>query len=71
MVAHYWKANDENDAVKKHSKPSNTNKNKFIYEKLHKKETLQNITNSNIGCKISLSVCACVYVTNTNIMVKD
>ena len=31
--------------TKEHSKQSSTNKIKFIYQQVHKKETLQNITN--------------------------
>ena len=31
--------------TKEHSKQSNTNKIKYIYQQIHKKETLQNITN--------------------------
>ena len=42
MVAHYWKANDANDTDKR---TCNTNKNKFIYQPVHKKVTLQNLTN--------------------------
>ena len=31
--------------TKEHSKQSNTNKIKFIYQQIHKKDTLQNISN--------------------------
>ena len=52
--------------TKEHSKQSSTNKIKFIYQQIHKKETLQNITNILILLNIPLYV----YITNMNIMEK-
>ena len=49
MLAHNWKANEvkrcKTTWTKEHSKQSGTNKIKFIYQQIHEKETLLNITN--------------------------
>ena len=46
MVAHYWKANDVNDADKRTFQTKQHKKiNLYIYQQVQKKETLQNITN--------------------------
>ena len=45
MVAHNWKTNEVKRRGQKNIQKSNTNKNKFIYQQVHKNETLQNITN--------------------------
>ena len=40
MLAHYWKANDVNDADKRTFKTKQYKKIKFIYQQIHKKKTL-------------------------------
>ena len=66
MVAHYWKANDVNDADKRTFKTKQY-KNKFTYLQVHKKKHYKTLRILNIP----LWVHVCVYVTNTNIMMKD
>ena len=48
IVAHDWKANDVNNAEKRTFKTKQYKQNKFIYQQINKKETLQNITNIQI-----------------------
>ena len=52
--------------TKEHSKQSNTDKNKFIYQQVHKKEILQNITNilMLLVKYSSVYVCVCVCACN-------
>ena len=71
ILAHYWKANDVNDANKRTFKTKQYKK--IIYQQVHEKEALQNITIILIYLVkySSVCLCVCVCVTNTNIMAKD